>query len=69
MVLVLRLLSRHILLHDQVVEVAARVDRSLLVQTRLLHVVTHLRDELFAHGEKLWPRHLVITVAHITRLV
>lgn len=43
------LLGYKVLLHDHIVEVAARVDCSLLVQSTLLHVVIDLVNQVFPH--------------------
>ena len=58
-------MSSEVLLHDEVIEVAPRVNGILLVEPSLLHVVTDLIDEVSAQLEKLMSGHFVVTIINI----
>ena len=58
-----------LLLQDEVIEVASRIDRIVFVETTLGHELGNFLDQFLSHLEKLRPRHCVLAVAHVSGLV
>ena len=55
LVLEVRLLCGHLLLHYEIIEIAARVDCIFCVKSTRMHIFVHLLDKVLTHLEELSP--------------